>query len=118
MSSERHFPITHSVLAGTALAAVVGDAYGLEVARCRLIKAVILATYHVRAGDEAYILRVYPHERRSRAVINEELALLEHRQRQPGVPGRRRDAEQERRRLLVLLRRELRPRREPVPKKE
>lgn len=74
--SKQKLPITRSVLAGAALVPVLRETYGLAIRDCRLIKAMILATYHVRTDEGHYILRIYPHGRRSRAEVEGELSFL------------------------------------------
>lgn len=79
MSTDRHsehFPILRSVLSAEALAETIAGAYGLEPVRCRLIKAVILDTYHLTATGDNYILRLYPAKRRDLSEIKAELELL------------------------------------------
>lgn len=74
--SRQCLPVTRSVLSADALAPVLEQAYGFDVRRCRLIKALILHTYHVVAGDEQYIFRVYPYARRTKTAITAELKLI------------------------------------------
>jgi hypothetical protein len=55
-----HFPIARSVLAADALPDVLQTAYGLRVARCRLIKAVLLDSYGslgIQGVDSIYGVR-------------------------------------------------------------
>lgn len=71
-------PVLRSVLSAEALAQLVARDYGVAGARCRLIKAVVLDTYRVTAPGGLYVLRVYPHARRSVAEIAAELQFLEY----------------------------------------
>ncbi len=76
MTAVQHFPIARSILSAEALAELVESAYGLPVVECRLIKAMILDTYRVTTSKGLYILRVYPHKRRSLPEITSELDFL------------------------------------------
>lgn len=76
MSDAQYFPITRSILSAKALTRLVESAYEVSITHCQLIKAMILDTYRVTTSDGIYILRVYPHERRSLPEITSELDFL------------------------------------------
>jgi Ser/Thr protein kinase RdoA (MazF antagonist) len=76
METLHPFPIARSILSAAALASALEAAYPASGVRCQLIKAMILDTYRVAAADKRYILRVYPHQRRTLPEIRAELELL------------------------------------------
>jgi Ser/Thr protein kinase RdoA (MazF antagonist) len=76
-SAHGPFPVTRSLLAPTALAEVVGAAYGLDEVRCRLIKATIRDVYRVDARQGPAVLIVYRYGRRTAEEIAAELDLLD-----------------------------------------
>jgi Ser/Thr protein kinase RdoA (MazF antagonist) len=76
MSTSQHFPIARSVLSAEALASLLESSFTMRVKQCQLIKAMILDTYRVTTSNNVFILRVYPHQRRSLAKINAELDFL------------------------------------------
>ncbi|MBZ0288279.1 MAG: phosphotransferase, partial [Anaerolineae bacterium] len=80
-----YFPVVRSVLDAEALADLIEPAYDLSGARCQLIKAMILDTYRVTVANGFYMLRIYPHKRRSLPEIQAELDFLLHLAGQ-GVP--------------------------------
>ena len=65
------------MLSSTALAGVVSLAFGLEGARCRLIKATIRDVYRVDARQGPAVLIVYRHARRTADEIEAELDVLD-----------------------------------------
>ena len=81
---EHHLliPTLRSVLAPDALVSLVEAAYGLNIARIQLIKAVILDTYRVWTHQGLLMLRVYPSRRRTRPEIDAELDFLAYLQAQ------------------------------------
>lgn len=76
MKSNNAIPILRSIIAPEALALLVETAYGIKVLRLQLIKAFILDTYRVWTSQGLYILRIYPHQRRTLPEINAELDFV------------------------------------------
>jgi Ser/Thr protein kinase RdoA (MazF antagonist) len=71
------FPAVRSLLAPDALAERVARAYGLDDARCRLIKATIRDVYRVDARQGPSVLIVYRHDRWTADAIESELDVLD-----------------------------------------
>jgi Ser/Thr protein kinase RdoA (MazF antagonist) len=77
-SKKLFFPITRSTPSAEALAPLIEKTYSLTNVRCHLIKGLVLHTYNVSSNDGRFIFRIYPHARRTKGEIDEELALLQH----------------------------------------
>ena len=76
-SAPGTFPVVRSLLSTTALAEVIGAAYGLDEPRCRLIKATSRDVYRVDTRQGPSVLAVYRHDRRSADQIEAELDVLD-----------------------------------------
>ena len=72
------FPVVRSLLSPAALAQMLGVAYGLDQARCHLIKATSRDVYRVESREGPQVLVVYRHGHRTKAEIGAELDLPEH----------------------------------------
>lgn len=71
-----YFPASYSTADTGALAALVANAYALEVTGCRFLTRGVGDTYLIETVEERYILRVYRHTHRSLPQIEVEMALL------------------------------------------
>ena len=71
-----HFPVTASVLSATALATLISEQYNLKDVNCTLLKTFVNDSYHVSAGQEQFIFRVYTRGWRSELEINEEIRMI------------------------------------------
>src|SRR5262245_20803247 len=76
MTASEPLLITRSILSARALAQLLEQTYSLAAVQCQLIKAMILDTYRVTTSSGPFILRVYPHDRRTLAEITAELDFL------------------------------------------
>jgi Ser/Thr protein kinase RdoA (MazF antagonist) len=70
------FPVILSTLSPPHLAEFVNEKYGLAGAQCTLLKAGINHSYLVSAGMDKYVLRIYCHNWRTRAEIEEEIRFV------------------------------------------
>lgn len=78
MTINKLFPITRSTPSAKALTSFIQANYAVKEVHCRLIKGFILHTYLITSSNGRFILRIYPHSRRTGADIQEELSFLQH----------------------------------------
>lgn len=73
-----HFPVTTSTLSATALGQLIAAKYSLnENCKCQLYRTGMNHTYFITDNEIKYVLRVYCHNWRTKAEIEEEIKLLQ-----------------------------------------